>query len=106
MTMNDLKYHQDYWRQVLTGELEGGPDIQPGQEIFISGKYFNSNGMQVSITAAVTWKVDWAAYIGATKDAWKEEETHIWTVRHGAKLNVEDAQHYFPWLMELLPYRR
>jgi hypothetical protein len=67
-----------------------------------SGRYWNSNGKGVTIVAAITEDIDWAAYIGAD-DGWEEEACIEWTARNGAKLSVKDAKYFFPDIK--LPYR-
>ena len=74
-----------------------------GEKSYQEAQYWNTNGMQISIVASITEGVDWAAYIGATANAYREQETVDWTLRHGAKLSASDARHYFPDIK--LPYR-
>jgi hypothetical protein len=55
--------------------------------------------------ASITEGIDWAAYIGSD-DGWSEEACMKWTLENGAKLSAEDAYHFFPDIVNKLPYRR
>ena len=77
--------------------------VEIGKKTRITARYWNSNRMQVAIVASITEGIDWAAYIGATKDAYTKQETVDWTLSWGSKLSVGDARHYFPNIK--LPYR-
>lgn len=68
----------------------------------IVAKYWNTNGMQVSIVAVQGGTNDVAAYIGATANAHHEQETHDWTILHGAKLYRDEAFRMLPRLEQIL----
>lgn len=75
-----------------------------GEKKVIEGRYWNTNGVAIAIVAVITEEVDWAAYIGATKETMYEEEAVEWATKWGAKLSRSDALHYFPNIE--LPYRK
>lgn len=66
-----------------------------GDKIKYCGRYYNANGCAVAIVAVVTEGIDWAVYIGATQPDVPQEETVEWVAKHGCKLSIEDARHYF-----------
>ena len=69
----------------------------------LQGRFWNCQGKQIAIVASVT-KIDWAAYIGTdAPDSYTEKATCLWALKHGCKLSVKDAKHYFPDIK--LPYR-
>ena len=79
------------------------------ERIAFCARYMNTNGMQVAIIAVVNFHngqpQDWATYMGATQNAWKQEETIQWTARHGGKLSEEDGRYFFPDIAELFRWR-
>ena len=77
--------------------------VEPGTKTYQTARYWNSNGVQIAIVASITGSIDWAVYVGATKDAYTEQETVDWTLERGCKLSAKDARHYFPGIE--LPYR-
>ena len=75
---------------------------EPGERKIIEGRYWNTNGVGITIVAVITYDIDWAAYIGADP-GWEEAACIRWTVKWGAKLSAQDAKHFFPDIK--LPYR-
>ena len=71
----------------------------------MEARYWNCNGVGICVMASITEGIDWAAYIGAD-NGWSEEDCMEWTLKHGAKLSAEDAYHFFPDMVNKLPYRR
>ena len=75
---------------------------EPGEQVTIEGRYWNTNGKGITIVAVVSHNIDWAAYIGAD-DGWEEAACIRWAADKGAKLSAQDARYYFPEIA--LPYR-
>ena len=69
---------------------------------YIQTRYWNTNGMQISMVAVQGGNNDVGVYIGATAGAQREHETHEWTVNHGAKLRRDDAFQMLPKLEAIL----
>ena len=68
----------------------------------VACRYWNANGMAVSIVARQGYNDDFTAYIGATSAlACTEEETHEWAAEHGCKLEEKLARFLFPQLSSL-----
>jgi len=59
-------------------------------------RYYNANGYAVAIVAVFTHPIDWAVYIGGTRDDLREMETVEWVSKWGCKLAERDASYYFP----------
>jgi len=75
-------------------------DTQEGYE----ARFWNCQGKHIAIVAVVTKGIDWAAYIGTdAPNSWDEKDTLNYTMKHGEKLQPEDAKYFFPDIE--LPYR-
>jgi len=66
-------------------------------------RYWNPGNANICVIASVTKGIDWAAYIGANPNAYKEQEALQWALEWGAKLSRQDAEYFFPEIK--LPYR-
>lgn len=70
---------------------------QGGQ--IIASRYWNTNGIGISIVAITGYANYVTAYIGACPEGAQHEDTaHNWAARHGAKLCQEEALRMLPVL--------
>ena len=73
-------------------------------ETLLEGRFWNCKGNHIAIIAAITKKVDWAAYIGTdAPNSYKEDDTLKYVSQRGCKLAEKDARYFFPEID--LPYR-
>jgi len=74
-------------------------------KVSYEARYWNCGYEQIAIVASVTKGIDWAAYVGATHQAYTEAETLRGALDNGAKLSEADARHFFPNIDSELRYR-
>lgn len=77
----------------------------PGHRVY-EGRYWNANFYAVVIVATVTLGRDWAAYIGSAGSGVRGVEALMEVAEKGCKMSEEDAKYYFPYIADVLPYRR
>jgi len=72
----------------------------------ITARYYNANYFATAIVASITEGIDWAAYIGGADPMLPEDKAVKYVGDYGDKLSAEDAYHFFPDMVNKLPYRR
>lgn len=69
----------------------------------VTSKYWNTNGIGISVVAIEGQINDVAAYIGASeRGAEYESEAQEWSRRYGAKLTEEEAKGMLPQIAQIL----